>query len=614
MAARIKSFSKTFVWILLGLLIAGLAGFGALNLTGTVRTVATVGDQTVTVDEYARELQREVRGIEAQTGQAMQLSQIRESGLDRAVLARLIALASLDNEVDRIGISVGDVNLQKEIVEIAAFQGPGGKFDRDSYKFQLEQAGLNETEFENDLRAEAARTLVQGAIVAGVAMPQVMTDTLADYVAARRSFTMAVLDAQDLTGALPEPSAEDLRAFYDAHPDRYVLPETKRITYALLSPDMVIDQVEPDEDAVRRLYTERADEFDIPERRLVERLVFADETAAKDAKAQLEVGGTTFEKLVQERGLNLQDVDMGDVTADDLGAAAGPVFAAETGDVVGPLPSDLGPALFRVNGVLAARLTEFEDAAPELRDELAGERARRMIEARAEAVNDLLAGGATLEDLAAETGMELGHVDWSENASEGIAAYDAFRSAAQEVTADDYPEAAFLEDGGLFALRLDEVLAQRPQPFEDAREQVIADWTLAQTETALRKRADAVVADLEAGGDFAATGLDVRSETGLTRDAYLDGTPPDLMAQVFRMQPGDMRIVAAAGQVAIVRLDEVLPPEQTADLAALRRTLSQQMNQALGQALFDAYVYDAQTRARPMLDQQALNAVQANFR
>ncbi|MFV0515560.1 MAG: peptidyl-prolyl cis-trans isomerase [Jhaorihella sp.] len=614
MAARIKSFSKTFVWILLGLLIAGLAGFGALNLSGTVRTVATVGDQTVSVDQYARELQREVRAVEAQTGQPMQLSQIRDSGLDRAVLARLIALASLDNEVDRIGISVGDANLQKEIVEIPAFQGPDGKFDRDSYKFQLEQAGLNETEFETDLRAEAARTLVQGAIVAGVAMPSAMTDTLVDYVAARRSFTMAVLTAQALPGALPDPSADDLRAWYDAHPDRYVLPETKRITYALLGPEMVIDQVEPDEDAVRRLYAERSDEFDIPERRLVERLVFADETAAKDAKAQLEVGGTTFEKLVEDRGLGLADVDMGDVTADDLGAAGGPVFAAETGEVVGPLPSDLGPALFRVNGKLAARLTDFEDAAPELRDELAGERARRMIEARAENINDLLAGGATLEDLAAEAGMELGHVDWSEEASEGIAAYDAFRSAAQAVTAGDYPEAAFLEDGGLFALRLDEVLPERPQPFEDAREKVIADWTLAQTETALRKRADEVLADLEGDGDFASTGLDVRSETGLTRSAYLEDTPPDLMTQVFQMEPGELRIVAAGVQAIIVRLDEVLPPDQSAELTAMRQAIAQQMNQALGQALFDAYVYDAQTLARPMLDQQALNAVQANFR
>jgi peptidyl-prolyl cis-trans isomerase D len=37
------------------------------------------------------------------------------------------------------------------------------------------------------------------------------------------------------------------------------------------------------------------------------------------------------------------------------------------------------------------------------------------------------------------------------------------------------------------------------------------------------------------------------------------------------------------------------------------------MNQALAQNIFDAYVRDAQTRARPVVDQQALNAVQASY-
>lgn len=614
MAARIKRLSKTFVWVLMGLLIAGLAGFGALNLSGTVRTVATVGGQTVTVDEYARELQREVRAVEAQTGQPLQLSQVRDMGLDQSVLARLIAIASIDNEVDSIGLSVGDANLQQEIVAIPAFQGPDGKFDREAYKFQLEQARLGEAEFESDLRAESARTLVQGAILSGTRMPPVLTDTLTDYIAARRSFTLATLTAETLPEPLTEPTEADLRAWYDANPDRYTLPETKQLTYALLTPEMVLDQVEVEDDAVRKLFDQRMAEYDIPERRLVERLVFADQTAASDAKAQLEVGGTTFEALVLDRGLTLGDVDMGDVTVEDLGAAGATVFAAQTGDVIGPVDTDLGPALFRVNGVLAARLTPFEDAEDELRDELAGERARRMIEARAEGINDLLAGGATLEDLAAESGMELDRIDWSENTSEGVAAYDAFRAAAAKVQDGDYPEAAFLEDGGLFALRLDEVLAPRPQPFEDARQTVIADWTLAETEKALRARADTAIAEMATSGDFAAAGLAARQETGLTRGAYLDGTPPDLMAQVFLMQPGETRIVAAGGSVVIVRLDEVLPPDDSAELTAMRDAFAQQLDQALGQALFDAYVFDAQIRARPMLDQQALNAVQSNFR
>ena len=614
MAARIKSLSKTFVWILLVLVVAGLGGYGALNLSGGVRTVAKVGDRTVTTDQYARELQREIRTIEAQTGQPLPMTRARELGIDQTVLGRLVTLAAIDNEIDRIGLSIGDENLQKEILAVPAFQGPDGKFNRETYKFQLEQARLTEAEFEADLRAEAARTLVQGAIVAGVKMPAVATDTLAAYISARRSFTWAPLPATALENPVPEPTEDDLRAYYDANPDQFTLPETKRITYAVLTPEMVMDEVQIDDEAVRKLYDARADEYDTPERRLVERLIFPDEDSATQARAALDAGETTFEALVAERGLTMGDVDMGDIEKSDLDQGADEIFAAETGSVVGPIATDLGPALFRINGRLEARSTPFESVAAQLRDELAGERARRLIESRAEAINDLLAGGATLEDLASEEGMELGRIDWTAQSDEGIAAYDAFRRAAEKAGPDDYPEAAFLDDGGLFALRVDEVLPPRPEPFEAARDRIAAAWKRAETEKALRARAEELIATLREGGNFAAAGLDAIAETGLTRTAFIEGTPPDFMNRVFEMEKGEYAAIGSGDRFFILRLDDTLPPEETEDFKALKTALAQQADQELGQALFEAFVRDAQVRARPTVDQQAINAVQANFR
>lgn len=613
MAAGVKSLSKTFVWILMGLLMAGLAGFGAVNLTGTVRTVAQVGEQTVSVDAYARELQREIRAIEAQTGQPLQMSQVRDLGIDQAVLARLVAIAALDNEVAGLGISIGDENLSREIVQIPAFQGVDGKFDPEGYRYALDNAGLSEAEFEADLRRESARTLVQGAIMEGLVMPDTYADTLAQFVGARRSFTMATVDTSALDAPVATPDAAEVEAYYAENQDQFMLPRSKRLTYALLTPEMLLDRVELDEGAVRRLFEERESNYQQPERRLVERLVFADQASAESAMAQVEVGGATFEQLVEGRGLSLTDVDMGDLTAQDLGAAAEAVFAAEVGDVVGPLPSDLGPALFRVNGTLDARITAFESVEAELRDELAGERARRLIEAQAESLNDMLAGGATLEELAKDTDMELGQIDWTEDSSDGVAAYAGFREAATEVAEGDFPEIGFLEDGAVFALRLDEELEPRPEPLDSARERVVAAWTADATRRALQDKAASVVTSLATDGDFTATGLSHRVENGLTRTAFIDGTPFDFMEQVFAMRPGDLKVIAGDDAAFIVRLEEELPPADTDELTQMKRALNAQMSQALAQNLFDIYVRDAQTRAQPTLDQRALNAVQASF-
>lgn len=612
MAAR-TSLSKTFVWILLALLFVGLAGFGATNLSGTIRTVGKAGDQQISVDQFARELQREINAITIQTGQALPMDQVRAIGLDQQVLGRLVALASIDHETAQMGISIGDQNLQQEIVQIPSFQSLDGNFDREAYRFALQQANLSEAEFERDLRNEAARTLVQSAILGGVQMPATLNNVIVEFIGQRRSFTWARLGPETLTTPVPAPSQEALRTFYDENIDRYTLPETKSITYAVLTPEAILDSVEVDEAALREAYAAREDEFNQPERRLVERLVFPDQTAANDAKAQLEVGGTTFELLVQERELALSDVDLGDLAADQLGAASDAVFAANAGDVVGPLPSDLGPALFRINGILAEQAVSFEEAQPILRDELAQDRARRQLEIMSQEFEDLLAGGATLEELASETEMEVGQIDWTDETLDGIAAYGAFRSAAAAVSADDFPEIGFLEDGGLFALRLDDTLPPRPEPFEDAYAAVTEDAMRAATEDALENQAAGLVATLVTEGDFAAAGLSPSVETDLTRSAFIEGTPPGLITQIFEMEPGDMRIIPSDGAVIVMRLDEVKPADMDGDMGLLRDALALELDQTLAQALFNAFVSDAQFRAAPQIDERALNAVMTSF-
>ena len=614
MSAR-GSISKTLVWILLGLLILGLAGFGATNLSGTIRTVGTVGDEPIEVDDYARALQDELRAIGAETGRAVTFQEARAAGLDQQVLARLVTTAALDHETARLGISVGDATLAEQLREIPAFQGPDGAFDREAYRFRLENVGLTEAEFEEDLRDETARTLVQGAVLAGTPAPDALTDVLLTHLGERRDFTWAALAPDDLDAALPEPTEAELRAYYEENIAEFTAPETRAITYAWLTPQMILDTVEVDEAAIRELYEERSDEFDQPERRLVERLVFADEAAAEAAAARLASGEADFETLVEERGLELADVDMGDVARDDLDDAAEAVFAAGTGEVVGPAPSALGPALYRVNGVLSAQETSFEEARDMLREELAFARARRVIESQAEGMDDLLAGGATLEELADETEMRLGQIDWHPGVEEGIAAYEDFRAAAASVSEEDYPAVESLGDGAIFALRLDEIVPPAPRPFEEVEAEVRAGWERARALDALASEAEASAEALREGRRFAAVGFsDATATEGATRSGFVPGAPAALLDAVFEMRQGEVRVVEADGRVILVRLDSVAEPDRDdPDTAQLAEAIEAQLSGGIAQDLFEVYLREIRTRAGVALDQAAINAVHAQF-
>ncbi|MDF3382699.1 MULTISPECIES: peptidyl-prolyl cis-trans isomerase [unclassified Sulfitobacter] len=613
MAKKGFSFSKTAVWALMALLILGLGGFGAINLSGNLRSIGTVGDKSISVDQYARQLQQEIRAIEAQTGESLPFARAQEMGLDRAVLQRIVRNRALDHEADEMGISIGDATLRDEIVAISAFQGIDGNFDREGYRFALQQSGMSEAEFERSIREEAARGLLQRAILGGVSMPDTYARTLVDYVAEERSFTWARLSEDDLDAPLPAATEDELRAYYDANTDDFMLPASKSITYAWLAPEDLLDEVEVPEEELRAEYDARSDEYDQPERRLVERLVFADQEAADRAAAALEVDGTTFEALVEERGLALADVDLGDVAKSDLDDAADAVFSAESGDIVGPLPSSLGPALFRVNAILPAQHVPFEEAREVLEETLAISRATRAVEARAQEVDDQLAGGATLEDLAQETKMRLGTIDWTQDSSEGIAAYGAFREAAAGLSANDFPQIDQLEDGGVFAMRLDETKEARPEPFEEARDAVETAWRNAQVVEALTEKAESLTETLGEEGGFEAAGLTPQLGEGLTRSSYVDGTPDDFMDQVFDLDEGGVAVLPAGDSVVVLRLDAVTPAGEDDQTQALMDRLSQQLDQALAQGLFDIYSNAVMRDADPQIDQRAVNAVHVNF-
>ena len=231
-----------------------------------------------------------------------------------------------------------------------------------------------------------------------------------------------------------------------------------------------------------------------------------------------------------------------------------------------------------------------------------------MIEARSEEIDDLLAGGATLEELAEEQELELGQIDWNSESTDEIAAYQGFREAATAVTLDDFPQVAFLEDGSLFALRLNAVLPPRPEAFDVARTAVVAAFKADQLNKAILAAAETLAT--ETAFD-AAEGAQV--ELGLRRTAYIDDTPADLLNQVFEMDLGELRVVSDRDATVVVRLDEVLPPEENEEMTFLGDALSEQLNQSLANELFQVYVEALRAKTPPQVNSQAVDAVHASF-
>ena len=607
MASNSKPMTRIFSWILLGFLFLGLAGFGAANLGGSVQSIGAVGDRDIPVTTYARALQNELRATEAQFGQQLSMQQAQAFGITNRVLSRVVIETALDSEAERIALSVDDAAVAKDLNNIQAFKGPDGQFSRENYRFSLKNAGYSETEFEESVRTESARTILQAAIIAGNTMPSTAIDTVLDYLTETRNITLTTLTADDLTQTIADPDLAALETYYKDNIATYTLPERKQITYAILTPDMVLDQVDLSDDALRAAYDARRDEFNQPERRLVERLVFLDADQARAKLAEINAGTTDFETVVADRGLALADIDIGDVTMSELGEASAGVFAANLDQVVGPFDTDLGPALFRVNGILVADVVTFDEARDQLFDELATESARRMIDAKSTEIDDAMAAGATLEDLEKEFGMRVDVVMYHDGTDAEVAGYPNFRAVASAVQDGDFPTVEPLNDGGIFSVRLDGIEPPAPMPLDEVMDQVSADWRTAQTRAALEAFAnDAIASGAVAGSSTSLRDLK-RTDVGAVATA-------EILAAAFELSVGDKTVLMQNDNAVIVQLDAINKGDRDSDdTKALRANIEQQFGASLADDLFNVFATQIQQSAGISLNQQAINAVHANF-
>ena len=601
-------------WVLMAMLVLGLGGFGVTSFGGGVTSIGKVGDTPISTNDYANAFRQQINEFSQKIGKQLSPQEAVAFGLDRQVLQGIITRTAMDNEAHRIGLSVGDASVAARLTGMDAFKGAAGTFDREAYRFALQRNRTTEAEFEAGLRHDLARSLLQGAVGGGFVAPTSLTETLYAWIGERRGFSTLLLTEADLTTPVPAPSDAELKAFYDTNIATFTSPEAKRITYAALLPEAIAKDQPVDEAALKKMYDDRIEDYVTPERRLVERLVYPDQAAADAAKAKLD-GGAKFEDLVADRGLTLAAIDLGDVSKADVGAAADALFAKTEPGIVGPVMTDLGPAIFRVNGILPAEETTFDQARADLVTEMQTDAARKVISDQVETVDDLLAGGASLEDLQKDTGMVLGTLDHvpGQQGTSPIEGYAAFQTAADAVAAEDFPAAIVLDDGGLVALRMDKIVPAAPIPFDKARDAVTTAWHAAAVAKALSARAVEIKAAVEGGASIGSFGI-VAATPEIARSGTIEGAPASLLPGVFEMKQADVRVIEDKDYVAVIQLDKITPAANEGDDAkALRASLAAQIQQAIAQDAFDAFTSALTSEAGIELDQAAINAVQSRL-
>ncbi|PRY95065.1 peptidyl-prolyl cis-trans isomerase D [Hasllibacter halocynthiae] len=603
-AKRGGTVSKVATWVIGGLLLVGLAGFGAGSFGGGGQRVATVEGQVIDADDLLLTADA-IRRNAARQGRPLPFAQVQS-----IALGSLVTDAALDAEALRLGLSAGDERVARAITDDPRFR-PLLSFDRSIYREFLESRRESESAYEERLRRQLARAQLEQAVIGGVEAPRGYLDIMTAFLLEGRDVRYAILRPDLLPAPIADPTEAELAEWYEANAEAFTIPAAPRIAYLWIAPEAVAADAEIDEARLRALYDERAEEFRRPERRLVERLVFADEAAARAVLGRIATGASDFDAEVAAAGLAPEDVDLGDVTFEGLGGAAEAVFARTEPGLTRVVPTEDGPAIFRVNALLNAVEIPFEDVREELTLELGLAGARRVIDDLEDEVDDLLAGGATVEDVAAEIGPAVsGTLFAGPDGDDPLLGYDTFREAARAATEDDFPEAVRTDDGGLFALRLDGMREARAPALDEVRGEVLATWRREAETDALMALAEALRDDFAAGE----APLDTIEEDALVRVAGLDGAPPALARAIFETPEGGTATVRLPGAAALVHVDQVTPadPDDPAT-RELRAALVAENPRGYPGDVFAAYARALQARMDVTVDQAMLNAIAAQY-
>ncbi|NOR61757.1 MAG: hypothetical protein GQ535_04580, partial [Rhodobacteraceae bacterium] len=559
-----KKKSGVFVWGVMGFLILGLGGFG---LTGAFQTsggstVASVGDEEISADSYLNTLQQDLQRASQQFGQNITLDQARIFGIDQSSLRRQLTLAALTNEAKRLNLSVGDDAVREALLASSAFQIADGVFSEATYDLVLNQQRMTREEYETLLRNDQTQNVMSGAISGAIGPQETAARVLIDFVGETRDVIWAEVDASVLPSETETPGNAAIQAFYDANPEAFTTPETRKITYAMLTPDMLAADIEISDEAIQEVYDAQKDFFNTPERRIVDRIIFGSADDAAAAMVRLNSGEASFEDIAGERNLTANEYGVGVVRANQLSTAAAELlFASSETGLYGPVAATLGPAIFRVNAALDGSTVSLEDARGDIRDALAAEQSGTLMLTKIGDIDDLIAGGASLEELADETDMVLFSIDYSTDSTEAVTTDPVFNLEA--VTADIGEERDLIELGnnGILALRVDEVIPATLRSFEDARTQAVEGATAAAVLQQVQDYADELVAQIGAGADLSATlgALEITPNIGVrvTRTSPPAGLSPLLAQELFNQNEGEVKAYQTDTGAIIIEVSRV---------------------------------------------------------
>ena len=578
-------------WIVksfLGVLVLSFAawGIGDIFRISPDTAVATVGDVEISQTAFTEAFNRDLAQLQRRFGGNIDAEQARQFGLVQQTISRLVTEAVYDQATRDLGLTVSDATIREEIKNNRSFQNEFGNFDPNRFEQVLQQNGFSEQRYVAERKIDLARQQLFDSMTVGGYAPKKMVDLIYRYQNQRRVAEILKIPFDSIAPP-PTPDATTLAAYHDKHSTRYTAPELRALTFITMRPLDLLEEVAVDAQEVRDDYEARIAAFTVLEQREVEQIRVQEKELA-DKIANKIANGDEFYAVAKELANQAQDqVKLGKLQKGDLpGDVDDAVFALTENAISQPLESPFGWHLFRVTSITPGHQKTFEEVKNQIEGELRLERATDALLDLTNRVDDALAGGADLKEVAESFRLKLTKVaavsaagrDAEGKPVPGLPRFQGFLRAAFEVGQGEEPVLQEASNGGYYLVRVDGITAPAVRPLAEVRDKVIADWQDEERRLAGEAKAKELVDKARSGENLAslatANGFESLTTEPLTR-AELGAKASfgqSLVAKFFELKAGDVDTgsnQAGDGEL-IVRVKEIKHASATSKPADLK--------------------------------------------
>jgi len=604
--------SKIGTWVMAAIGVAILGGFAYGDISnfgsGNVgfgmgnSTLEKVGSEPVTDEEMSQAMQRHLTQVRQQKPEADLATIIGDFD---AMLDELLDQKTLLAFAEKYHFPLSKRLVDAEIAQIPQTKGLNGQFSEESYRAFLAQQRLTDSQVREVLAGGLLERYLLTPVAANARFSVGMARPYAAMMLEEREGEAAAIPLDTFRAGL-KPTDADLQQYYSSNRNRYMVPEQRVLRIARIGPEQVANITASDQEIASYYNAHKAD-YAAKETRSISQAVVPDQATANGIAARAK-GGATIAAAAAPAGSKAAVTTLNDQTRDAYSSVAGDtaaatVFAASTGAVVGPVQTDFGWAVAKVESVRSQGGKSLDQARAEISSKITDDKRKGAVEDLVDKIQDLVDNGGNFTETAAQAKLAVTSTPLI--TANGISRSDAsFKLPAElapalktgfEIAPSDPPEIVTLSDKQGYAMvSPGQIAPAAPAPLASVHDQVANDWIADRALTRARAAAAQIQSKVAHG-----TPLDQAiKESGVSlppaktlkarriQIAMAQGPVPAPLKLLFTLGQGKSQMVAEeqGRGFYVVKVDKITPGNPV-----LQPTLIGQMQNELQQAAEEDY-------------------------